>query len=143
MPTIQLNTENFRLLFSAFSNSTKYPDAKIQLFWNNSGSYINNQAGGCYCGGLSTAQQTLALNYMTAHLLFIADQAASGETGGVLTGATIDKISVSLEPPPQTNQWQWWLNQSPYGQELLALLQVASVGGRFYNPAMVQGAFRR
>ncbi|OWK47571.1 hypothetical protein FRUB_01270 [Fimbriiglobus ruber] len=43
-----------------------------------------------------------------------------------MTGATIDKISVTLEPPPAPNAWQYWLQSSPYGQQLLALLQVVS-----------------
>jgi hypothetical protein len=85
---------------------------------------------------MKPSQQTLALNLMTAHLVFLSDQVAAGETGGVVTGATIDKVSVTLEPPPSSNNWQYWLNQSPYGKQLLALLQVASVGGMYVSTAV-------
>ena len=74
---------------------------------------------------------TLALNFMTAHLVYLNQIANSGQNTALMQGATIDKVSVQLTPPPEAGQWQWWLNQSPYGQSLLALLQVASVGG-FY-----------
>lgn len=142
MSTINYNDANFRALFTQYSNPSTYPQAAIQLWWNAAGSYINPN----YCGGWSSmtlAQQTLALNYMTAHLYFINNLAAVNDDSGIITGASIDKISIALQPPPEVNQWQWWLNQSPYGKQLLALLQVAAVGGRFFNPVPTSTAFRR
>ena len=75
---------------------------------------------------------------MTAHLLALSVMIASGNTPGVMVAATIDKISITLEPPPAPNAWQYWLQTTPYGQQLLALLQVASVGG-FYAASGVPG----
>jgi len=75
--------------------------------------------------------------------LALSAKANSGDVAGVVTAATIDKISVTLMPPPGLNQWQWWLNQTPYGQQLLALLQIAAAGGRFYSAGKpVVGVFR-
>lgn len=142
MPTINYNDANFRALFPAFANTTSYSATLLSLWWGNATAYISNQ-NQCGWGSLTLQQQTLALNYMTAHLVYLNNLAATGEDSGVITGATIDKISVQLEPPPEANQWQWWLNQSPYGKQLLALLQVAVVGGRFFNPSPVFTAFRR
>ena len=142
MPCINYNDTVFRSLFPSFSNQQTYPMAVIQLWWNNATSYLSNQYNGCRWGALTLAQQTIALNYMTAHLLYLNNLAVTGEQSGIVTGASIDKVSVQIEPPPQTNQWQWWLNQSPYGQQLLALLQVATVGGRFINPQPTITAFR-
>lgn len=135
MQYIRYNDATFRALFTSYANAIAYPEAMVQLFWDNATAYISNRSGGCYCGGLSLAQQTLALNQMTAHLLYLNGIIATNNTPGIVTGATIDKVTITLEPPPQTNQWQWWLNQSPYGQQLLALLQVASVGGIYTTTA--------
>lgn len=133
---IQYNDATFRALFPAFSNAGTYPTPLIQLMWDNATAYISDVNGGCYVGGFSLAQQTLALNQMTAHLLYLNTQIVAGNMGGIVTGATIDKVSVTLEPPPEVNQWQWWLNQSPYGQQVLALLQAVSVGGFFVSTNM-------
>jgi len=142
MSTIQYNDATFRALFPQYTDSTIYLTGGIQLWWNNATAYLSPN----YCAGwgrLNLNQQTLALNLMTAHLYFINLLAAQNEDSGIITGAGIDKISVTLEPPPQVNQWQWWLNQSPYGKQLLALLQTAAVGGRFFNPQPTSTAFRR
>jgi hypothetical protein len=138
MGVINYNDTAFRALFPAYANTVTFQAAQVQAFWDTATAYVSNRSGGCYTGGLTPAQQTLALNQMTAHLLYLNAQIAAGTTPGVMTGATIDKISVTLEPPPAPNQWQYWLNQSPYGQQLLALLQVASVGG-FYVTSSVPG----
>lgn len=142
MPTIYYNDSSFRAQFPEFANQNDYPMQFLQAWWNNATNYISNR-NNCGWGSLTLSQQTLALNLMTAHLVYLNNLAKCGESGGIITGATIEQVSVSLEPPPQANQWQWWLNQSPYGQQLLALLQTAVVGGRFFNPAPVFTAFRR
>lgn len=138
MGCISYNDAAFRAFFPAYANTTTYPQATIQGYWNIAILYISNRQGGAYCGGMNTGRQTLAINQMTAHLLFLSGIIASGQVPAIMTGAGIDKINVSLEPPPQVNQWQYWLNTSPYGQQLLALLQLASVGG-FYIPSGVPG----
>lgn len=135
--TIYYNDSAFRALFPAYANSVTYSPAQLQAFWNSATTYISNTYGGCY-GAMSVAQQTQALNLMTAHLTYLNDQIIAGNTPGVMTAATIDKVSVTLEPPPAPNQWSYWLQTSPYGQQLLALLQVASVGG-FYASTAVPG----
>lgn len=144
MATIYFNAAVFRATAPAFSNTFTYPDARIQAQWDLATAYLsNNTVIGCY-NGMPLGQQTSALNLMTAHLMALNAAIAAGQPTGVLTGATIDKVSVQLQPPPDENQWQWWLNQTPYGQQLLALLQVASAGGRFFTSGLpVVPAFRR
>ncbi len=127
----------FRALFPAFANTTTYPDSTIQNYATTATAYISTGYSRCY-GGMTAAQRALALNQMTAHLLYLSGLAVAGNTPGVVTGAAVNKVSVAIQPPPEPNQWQYWLNQSPYGQQLLALLQVASVGG-FYASSAVPG----
>ncbi len=127
MSNIQYNDSTFRALFPAFASTVTYPTAALQLYWNSATAYIATCAQGHY--GLKPSQQTLALNQMTAHITQLMTLAASGQAGGVVVGATIDKVTITLMPPPATNEWRYWLNQTPYGQALLALLEVRSVGG--------------
>lgn len=133
MSTIVFNASTFRAMFPVFKDTTVYPDAVLQIYWDTATAYVSNQTGGCYIYSLKLGQQTLALNLMAAHLAYLNSLIATGNTPGVVTGATVDKVSVTLEPPPSSNNWQYWLNQSPYGQQLLALLSVASAGGFYYG----------
>jgi hypothetical protein len=121
----------FRSLFPGLATSSQYASSIPQTYWNVATAYLSNCNGRCYTGGMNLQQQTLALNLMTAHLIFLNNLVNTGNSPGITTGATIDKVSVTLQPPPEVNEWQYWLNQSPYGQQLLALLQVASVGGSY------------
>jgi hypothetical protein len=137
--TIHFNEAAFRAHFPAYATTTPQTSSPVlQAYWDTATAYVSDRSGGCYVGGLTVAQQTLALNLMTAHLVFLSLAVQSGNTPGILTGATIDKISVTLEPPPAANAWRYWLNQSPYGQQLLALFEVASAGG-FYARSGVPG----
>lgn len=123
----QYNEAEFRTLFTAFANSTTYPDATLSLYWNLATDFISKwpQCG----GGLIPKVQSYAINLMAAHLLQLGTQAAAGQAGGVVTASSVGDVSVTLMAPPAPNQWQFWLNQTPYGAQLLALLQLKSVGG--------------
>lgn len=141
--TITFNAAAFRIAFPAFADPTAYPDNVLQVYWNTASLYISNQSYGCFCGFMSTDQRTQALNAMTAHLIAISAQIAAGDTPGIVTAATIDKVSVTIAEPPSNNTWQYWLNSTPYGQQVLALLQVAGVGGGYYGGSPEAWAFRR
>lgn len=125
--TYTFDIPNFRIDYPAFSNATTFPDVTLQLYWDNATCYIDNLNYG-YLNGDCRYQ---ALTLMTAHLASLSVLIASGQIPGLVQTSTIDKISVGLTPPPLLNQFQWWLCITPYGQSLLALLQVSSVGG-FY-----------
>lgn len=147
MATIPFDATAFRALFtSAFDNATTYPTVRLQALWDLAGAYINNCVGANRWMGISATQQLYMLQIMTAHLTALFDQitaAGAGGNTGLEISATIDKISVTMQAFVAPNQWQFWLQGTPYGQMLLALLQVASAGGRYYNGFPVNGAFRR
>lgn len=142
MAIISFNATTFRALFSNFSNPVFYPDAKVQVFWDSASTYMTDIVQAGYLG-MTLKRQTLALNYLTAHLLAISDMVAAGNTPGITTGATIDKVTVSIEAPPHLNQWQYWLQTTPYGQQLLALMQTIGVGGYYFGGYPTSVAFRR
>ncbi len=139
------NPVAFREQFPAFQCTPPIANSALQGYFDLATAYISNPNCGNYrrIGGLSEAQRTQALYLMTAHLGTIARSIEAGDTVGVLTAATVDKVSVTLEPPPAPNQWQYWLNSTPYGQQLLALLQVVSVGGVYIGARPELSAFRR
>ncbi len=143
MTTITFNGGSFRAMFPPFADPATYPTPNLQIYWDTATAYVSDRAGGCFVLGLKLAQQTLALNLMTAHIASLSAMANSGQATGLVQGSTIDKISVTLTPPPVPNQWQWWLNQTPYGQQLLALLQVAAVGGGYFGGYPTSFALRR
>lgn len=143
MTTITLDTTVFRATFPAYADTTKYPDVQLQAWFNAATSYISDEYSDGWANFMTLKQATQALYTMTAMWGDITAQIASGDTPGIVTSATIDKISVGTAAPPVKNQWQYWLSSSPYGQMLLALLQIAGVGGKYYPGFRGPPPFRR
>ncbi len=134
-----LDIAAFRAMFPAFSNVTTYPDATITMWWTMATQYIYSYDT-CLIEG--TVLQ-LALNLMTAHLAQSFTMIGAGQTSAVVTGATEGSVSVSMTPPPTKNMWQYWLATTPYGVQLMALLQSLTVGGFTIGGAPERSGFRR
>lgn len=130
----------FRLLFPAFANASLFPDATLQMFWDSATCYISDVGN---FGALQGKCRQYSINLMTAHLAQLSTIIAAGQVPGLMQSATIDKITVSLTPPPVANQFKWWLNLTAYGQQLLALLQIRSAGGFYYGGVPELAGFRR
>lgn len=129
-PAFTYNDTQFRQEYPAFADQAAYPRATLQQYFNTAGFMVANTK----YGWLAAAGATLTCLYlMTAHLASLGTIIAAQSTPGIVTGATIEKVSVTLEPPPGKTQWQWWLNLSPYGSQLLVILTAQSIGG-FYTP---------
>jgi hypothetical protein len=132
----------FKLQCPAFANPVTYPESLMQTYWDIASNYISTVAN---WGALQGSMRQYALNLMVAHLAFLSGIIASGagntQVPGLMQTATIDKVSVGLTPPPLPNQFQWWLNLTPPGQSLLALLQVNSVGGFYIGGSAPLQAF--
>lgn len=129
----------FRAAFPAF---TATPDAEIQAQWDAAAVYF-----GTYDGVLLYGDRLQrALDLLAAHLLQVNIMLAAGgqtPTIGVLTSATIDKVTVSNMPPPVKSGWQYWLSTTPHGLQLWALLRVASAGGIYVGGGPERAAFRK
>lgn len=139
MSTIALDIPTFRSLFPAYSSSGTYTDGAVTLNWDASTDYISAED----YGYLSGSARSRAIYLLTAHFFFLSDLIANGQTPGMVSGSSIDKISVTLTPPPIKNQFHWWLGLSPYGQQLLALLQVKAKGGLYIGGNAERVNFRR
>jgi hypothetical protein len=144
------NDTNFRTLFTAFSNTTTYPQVTLQMYWTVASDYISTNDNPC--NNLNGASLQLALDCLCAHIatLFTQDAAnveeggAPGQAEGITTSSSIGAISVSQLPPPVDNDpWRFWMNQTSYGQQLLALLSLKAVGGFYVGGLPERQGFRK
>lgn len=141
MTTIAFDPAAFRLQFPQFGNKECFTDGQLAGWFDLATVYIS--AEDCNCYALTGKARLQALNLLTAQMGALFGMAVKGETPGVLKSATIDKISVTVEPPPSSSAFQWWLGLTPYGQQLLALLSLAGVGGFYVGGLPERAAFRR
>lgn len=94
----------------------------------------------CYID--STCADDCAIYLMVAHLLQLAANIAAGTPSGQITSASIDKVSVTVAQAPGTDSYRYWLNGTPYGQQLAALLARCSAGGLYVGGLPERAAFR-
>ena len=139
MTAIVMTYATFRAMFPAFADTVAYPDASLDLQFAMATGYVSPEVS----GDMTAAVQQSAVYLMTAHLLALGALIAAGKTPAVVQQAGIDQVTVTLQPPPVRGQWRWWLSTTPYGQQLLALLDAQSVGGFFVGGIPERDAFRK
>lgn len=135
---IDLDITAFRVNFPLYADETKYPDILLNAQY---------EIGKCYIADnnctMAEPCREYALQAMLAHLLYIRDQVNAGNKVGVITSASEGEVSVSLATPVVDDEWHYWFNSSPYGTELIALLDVQSVGGFYVGGSPERKAFRK
>lgn len=92
-----------------------------------------------HCSFISDGKREYAIFLLAAHFLTLQKNITDGETsGGFQTSASIDKVSVSVAPPPTSDNFSYFLSQTIYGQEFLGLIELLpSV------PNLIGGSFQR
>ena len=136
MADITLIMSDFRAQFPAFSSVT---DVSVTMYFNMASDFISVKNYGL----LKDNSRTLALYLLTAHLLQIAGQVIANAAVGTVTIATEGSVSVSLLQPTASNEFKFWLNQSVYGQQLLALLSAKSAFGFYVGGSTAQANIRK
>ena len=134
----------FRTQFPAFADAVAWPDDMLQAQFDMACCHISPKPGKRLHGDCLTK----ALYLMTAHLLaLLSGGGSNGGTApvmGMVSAATVDKVSVTLTPPPLKSQWAWWMSLTPYGASLLALLKQRAAGGLYVGGAPPERAgFRK
>lgn len=114
--------------FPAYASSPA--QSVLQVYWDVGTNFVDPNDN--LCGGLNGDTLQYALNLMVAHQAYINALIADGQDTVVVTGSSIDKISVNLLAPPVKDGFQYWLQTSPYGKQLAALLRAQFAGG-FYS----------
>lgn len=126
--TIIITVADIRETFGAFVDTVAYPDAMIENCIEMSKCFISDTV--CGCAGVSWKCRASMMELMTCHLLTMLTGAASnggngGQTvSGMVVSASIGDVHVSTAVPENKTQLQWYLNQTPYGQQLFALLSI-------------------
>lgn len=118
--------QDFLADFPEFDDSTKYNKSDLQRFGTRAMSHITAPAEGMPFVG---KHRRYGLFLMTAHLVTLDANDADGNGSG-LAGTPYKAVvgSVTVESTKQNSfnndDWNYWLNQTKYGRELLALLEV-------------------
>lgn len=135
---ISFDAAAFRAAFPAFKAQEQYSDETLQGYWDAATYQISDEN----YGWLKDGARARALNCLTAHLTQLSNLIASGEMVGLVSDAQIDKVKVTLTPPPVKTQWKWWMSLTPYGAECLAILSAAGIGGLYVGGVPNRRAFR-
>ncbi len=106
-PIITFDYTSFTTQIPEYSNPEYYPESTVQNYWNGAINYVSNIGN---FGVIQGSARQYALNLMTAHLIFYANQIVAQKVPALMQNATIDKVSIGVTPPPLPNQWQWFLN---------------------------------
>lgn len=136
--TLEIDIAKFRDLFTAMADEDFFPSETIKLNFEMAKCYLTEGRrlrGDCY---------ETAIYLLTAHLVWSGHLITSGQsTVGIVTGASISKVSVSITPPPARSGWQFWLNTTPYGIQLWALLSIKAAGGWSVGGLPERNAFKK
>lgn len=137
---LEPNWEVFRKVFPQYEDTTKYPDELFETVWEQVVCMVSDASYGAILGDC----RLMLLYGMLCHMLTLAQNGANkGKQGGFISSSTIDKVSVTKAAPPGTTMFAWWLGQTPCGQQVMAMLELASVGGDYIGGSGEMGAFRR
>lgn len=128
--------DDFLANFPEFSPPT-FSETMIVMCGNASHKYITDWK--CNFPLPELEDRLYAQFLMTAHLLALrknaADQIADGAmpAGGRVRKAVVGAVTVETDIPKTSGDFNYWLSQTAYGQELLAYLENAAPAGIFSN----------
>jgi len=129
-PTYPLDPATFRLLFPAFADETKYPDAVIQM-WLDMGGCMVNCAWGC--------MQAFGQGLWAAHEM--AKLGAAAQPGAPLNGITgvvsnksVDSVSVGYDTNIGTIDGAGQYNLTIYGRQYYSFMRLFGMGPFQFGP---------
>jgi len=126
----------FRIAFPMFA---LLQDDQLQSWWDMATATMTSTDGLLLHG----ESLQLALTLMTAHLAWLFTRKYPTGATGQVSIATEGSVSISMAIPPYRNGWQFWLTQSPFGNQLWALLMIQSAGGLYVGGSPERSAFRK
>lgn len=141
MVAIVFDANIFRSQIPLYAEPSEFSDAYLEMFWEIATEFADSETG-CGCL-LSQKSRAFLLNLLAAHLIYLSKEAADGGNGGYETSATVDKVSVTRLMPVVNSNMDWWLMQSPFGQQIAALLAAATAGGCTIGGRPEISSFRR
>lgn len=136
MAALVLSPLLFREMFPEFVASS---DALIDLQFGLATGFVSADT----YGTMPAPVRANALYLMTAHLMGLRAQIVAGSTPGQIISSKVGDVQIQLQPPPDRGQWRYWLNLTPYGMQLAALLEAQAAGGFYVGGMPERAAFRR
>lgn len=130
-------SEEFLAEFPEFGDTASFSAAMISRTGTAAKRFITDWRCNFPLPELEDRQYALFL--MTAHMLALrknaADEMANGSlpAGGRVRKAVVGAVTVETDVPKTTGDYNYWLAQTSYGQELLAYLENAAPAGIFTN----------
>ncbi len=138
MAVVVLDIAKFRERFTAFSDETLFPDALITTTFDTATIYVSDETSDCF----PEKKLELAIYQMMAHLLTVQDAVNNGGQTGTVLSSSIGAVSITIAAPKNSDEFEFWLNQTPYGQQFLALLNTVCVGGFYFGGDAPRTAYR-
>ena len=133
-----LDIDAFRLLYPEYADPIEYPNIVIETRWAQATVFMPEAGNSLF----TDAQWQAGLYMLLAHWVSIGAQTAKGEYPSYVTQGGTSKISVSTAAPPAADSFLWWLQCTPYGAQLAALLRAKAAGGLLVGGQNVTGAYR-
>ena len=133
----------FRAQIPFFSDPLIYTDAAIEVNWDIATMYVSDNN----CGFLKDKARAYVINLIAAHLFNLAEKideenGGSGNTFPV-SSASEGTVSIGFDTPDAKNGLHFWLNQSPYGIEALALISMKGSIGLYVGGYPVASHYRK
>ena len=133
------HVERFMLSFPSFTEANGYTKEMIARVGRAAMNYVTEWR--CGFPLEDPEDREYALFLVAAHMLILRKNADGdmndGQTpsGGRVKKATVGAVSVETDAPNsyRSDDYTYWLSQTAYGQELLALLASAAPAGIFVN----------
>ena len=127
---------DFIVQFPEFATVTQ---SVVQMNFDMASNYISS----VNYGSLRDGARLLALYQLTAHLLRISGQITKDQMIGSIVSATEGSVSLTVMQPENSSEFTFWLNQTPYGQSVSALLRVKSAFGLWSGGSAVNRNIRK
>ncbi|WP_165911791.1 DUF4054 domain-containing protein [Vibrio crassostreae] len=121
-----------------FSSTAEFPDILLLATYETGKCYMEDND--CVMGEQCREK---AFELMLAHLLYIQELVSKGDNAVTVTSASQGRVSVSLAQPPTGDSWDYWINLSPFGQALKAMLSAQTVGGFYIGGSNERRGFRK
>jgi ligand-binding sensor domain-containing protein len=137
---IAFSDADMRAVLPAYNNPVAYPTTTLNMWFNNALGFMTDEESGL----VDASDQGMMIYLMAGHLMSLSAMICDndGAPVGLVSAATVDKVSVTMQLPPNPSQFQWWLSTTPYGAQLYAMLGVATVGGYWIGGSPQRWAYR-
>ena len=138
MSSIVFDIAEFRTQYPIFDTIS---DAVVLRAFASAEMFISNNTSDY----LTEVKLKFVLYLMTAHMLQIGIDTSNneGRNAGIVSAASVNNESVSFEARISKSAFQYFLNKTIYGEEILSLFSLWAAGGFYIGGSTATLGFRR